>query len=846
MGYVRSVTTPLIDRLVPDAAPLDVFLEWASDSGISLYDAQEEAVLELFDGHHVLLKTPTGSGKSLVAIALHLRAMAQGKRSVYTAPIKALVSEKFRALCGIFGPDNVGLMTGDGSVNREAPILCCTAEILAKIALRHGEQTPYDAVVMDEFHYYGDRDRGMAWQLPLLTMPHAQFLLLSATLGDTTRIEADLEERTGQPVAVVDQAERPVPLTFEYSEIPTDQALDKLVYSGKAPVYAVHFTQREATELAQALTSTTFATPEQKAELKEAVKGFRFDSPFGSTLRRYVTHGIGLHHAGLLPKYRMLVETLAQRGLFQVICGTDTLGVGINVPIRSVLFTKLCKYDGEKVDLLSVRDFQQIAGRAGRKGFDTEGTVVVQAPDWVIDNARMGEAIASGKKKRSKVKKKSAPTKGYKHWDEPIFERMVAGQAETLKGRFKVDHSLVLQLLQKASETLGDAMEDLAELIERSHTGKRATERLLGEAQDRLRELIDAGVVTDHGEQGLPRYTIDPGVQENFSLHHSLSLFLLHAADLLDRESQDYALDLLSLVESILEHPRVILRAQVYREKSHKIATLKADGVPYEERMEILEEVTWPKPKGEWIYMCYAAYAESNPWLATEPIRPKGIAREIVAEQTSFSSWIKSLELDRSEGVVLRYLSQVYTTLLHNVPESARTPEVDDILGFLRALLARVDDSLVKTWEAMVTQPDPEAEVKPVDISADLKRFRARIRNELYAVVRALSQEDWDEAVASVWQGEDALSASDLASALAPYLEERGRVCFDGRIKQGWTTQIIDDGPHRWRVSQILVDDETGSEEDDAGDTWSIEGVVDLSEGTDPSGPIVRLTRIGA
>ncbi len=830
----------------PATEALDIFLEWVTDLGIDLYPAQEEAVLELFEGHHVVLKTPTGSGKSLVAAALHLAALSRDERSVYTAPTKALVSEKFRALCELFGADEVGLMTGDGSVNRDAPILCCTAEILAKISLRHGEETPYDAVIMDEFHYYGDRDRGMAWQLPLLTMPHAQFLLLSATLGDTTAIELDLAERTGRDVAAVEQAQRPVPLSFEYSEISVDSALGRLVRSGKGPVYAVHFTQREATELAQALTSTTFSSKEDKARLKAAVQGFRFDSPFGPTLRRYVLHGIGLHHAGLLPKYRMLVETLSKQGLFSVICGTDTLGVGINVPIRSVLFTKLCKFDGAQVSLISVRDFQQIAGRAGRKGFDTEGTVVVQAPDWVIENKRLGEAIDSGKKKRGKVVKRKQPTRGYKHWDVKTFERLVGGRAGRLKSRFTVDHGLVLQLLQKCSETLTDVMEELEALIQLSHPGHRATARLLGEAQARLDELIDAGVVLDHGVEALPRYELAEGLQHDFSLHHSLSLFLLHAVQLLDKSSPDYALDLLSLVESILEHPRVLLRAQVHREKGKKIAQLKAAGVPYEERMELLDDVTWPKPRAEWIYAVYEAYSQTNPWLASEPIRPKSIARELVEVLDTFATWVKSLGLERSEGVVLRYLSQVYSTLSQNVPEHARTPEVEDIIGFLRALISRIDDSLVKTWEAMLEEPGSDQAPVPVDISRDAGTFRARIRYELYAVVRALSQQDWAEAAASTWQGEDAWTATDIEEALGPYMAERGPVCFDARLRQGWTTRISEDGPHCWSVSQILVDDETDSEEDDAGDTWSIEAEVDLRGDTNPTGPIIRIRGIGA
>jgi superfamily II RNA helicase len=837
--------TTLTERLTASDSPLDVFLSWVAERGIELYDAQEEAVLELFEGHHVVLKTPTGSGKSLVAIALHLRAMSRGERSVYTAPIKALVAEKFRDLAELFGAENVGLMTGDGSVNRDAPILCCTAEILARIALRHGEETPFTAVIQDEFHYYGDRDRGMAWQLPLLTMPHAQFLLLSATLGDTRAIEADLAERTGRPIVAVNQGERPVPLSFLYSTDAVDETLGKLVRRGLAPIYAVHFTQRDATELAQALTSTNFASDEQKASLKAATKGFRFDSPFGDTVRRYVLHGVGLHHAGLLPKYRILVEKLAQQGLFTVISGTDTLGVGINVPIRSVLFTQLCKFDGESVDILSVRDFQQIAGRAGRKGYDDEGTVVAQAPAWVIENVKLQWLIDSGQKKRSKVRKKQPPTKGYKHWDEETFQRLVEGRPEALEGRFVVDHGLVLQLLQKAEETLGDAMEELAELIERSHTGKKETTRLLADAEARLIELIDAGVVVDHGEVSVPRYVVDKELQEDFSLYHALSLFLLHALELLDETDVDYALDVLSLIEAILEHPRTILRAQTRRAKGEMIAALKAEGVPYEERMEAIEEVTWPKPRGEWIYAVFNAYAEVNPWLATDPIRPKSIARELVEVQSTFAAFVKELQLERSEGVVLRYLSQVYNTLVKSVPESFRTPAVDDVIGFLRALIARVDDSLVKSWEAMLADDDldgvPDA---PIDISQDVRTFRARIRHELYAIVRALAVGDFDEAAASTRQDEDAMDARDIEVALAPYVEERGPVRFDPRLRQGWTTVIRPDGPHRWAVTQVLVDDETDAEEDDAGEAWAIHGVVDLSQNTNPDGPIVRLLSI--
>jgi superfamily II RNA helicase len=842
MPPTLSSALPASGHLTDDQA-LEAFLTWVDDVGLSLYPAQEEAILALFEGQHVILKTPTGSGKSMVALALHFRELAAGRRSVYTAPIKALVSEKFFALCATLGAENVGMMTGDGTVNADAPVICCTAEVLSLLALRQGADTPFVGVVMDEFHFYGDRERGMAWQVPLLRMTHARFLLMSATLGDTSAIERDLAERTGAAVAVVRSANRPVPLTFEYSELPMLSKLSSLVSTGKAPVYAVSFRQRSANELAQALLSHDFATQEEKATLKRSVKGFRFDSPFGPTLRRMLLHGVAVHHAGLLPKYRLLVEKLSQQALFKVICGTDTLGVGINVPIRTVLFTQLCKYDGDEVSILSVRHFQQIAGRAGRKGFDDEGLVVVQAPDWVIENQRLKSAMAAGTKKKTRLNQ--APTKGYKHWDETTFDKLVNGLPEALESQFEIDHGLVLSMLRKAEEDLGDPIEELRALVRTSHASERAKEKLLVEVDKKLTELVTAGVVT-HNPEGVPEYTVQEELQDDFALHHPLSLFLLHAMSHLNIASPSYPMDLLSLVESVLEHPKPVLFAQVRRAKGDKVAELKAAGVPYEERMEALEEVTWPKPGAEALYAVYEVYAESHPWLAAAPIRPKSIAREMVETQAVFSSYVQELELIHLEGVLLRYLTQVYKTLVQNVPVEARTDEVVDVIAFLRAMLARVDDSLLTAWEDMLAPPTEAQSDQPVDISADLKSFRARIRAELHAVVRALARQDWEEAAASVRQEEDApFTAEAFEAALKPYHEAYGAVSYDGRSRQGWNTQIEPDGPHRWKVRQMLVPPlDLDAEEVD--EVWSIEGVVDLREDTNPSGPIVRVVGVGA
>src|SRR5690348_1051609 len=373
----------LIDQLPArggEDAVFDAFAAWAGEQGFTLYPHQEEALIEIVSGAHVIVSTPTGSGKSLIATGAHFTAMAEGVRSFYTAPIKALVSEKFFALCDILGPASVGMMTGDASVNPEAPLICCTAEVLANIALRYGDRADVGQVAMDEFHFYADPDRGWAWQVPLVELPQAQFLLMSATLGDVSRFEKDLTRRTGRSTAVVASAERPVPLLFSYAAVPLHETLEELLATNQAPVYVVHFTQAAAIEQAQALMSINVSTRAEKDAIAEAIGSFRFTAGFGRTLSRLVRHGIGVHHAGMLPRYRRLVETLAQAGLLKVICGTDTLGVGINVPIRTVLFTALSKYDGKGNRLLQAREFHQIAGRAGRTGYDTTGYVVVQAP----------------------------------------------------------------------------------------------------------------------------------------------------------------------------------------------------------------------------------------------------------------------------------------------------------------------------------------------------------------------------------------------------------------------------------------------------------------------------------
>ncbi len=820
--------TELLDIPGTDADALyESFGMWAAEQGTPLYPAQDEALLELASGSNVILATPTGSGKSLVAVGAHLFALSQGLRTYYTAPIKALVSEKFFALCEVFGAERVGMVTGDAAVNPEAPIICATAEILANLALREGADADVGQVVMDEFHFYADPDRGWAWQVPLLELSRAQFLLMSATLGEVDFFARDLKRRTGRSTAVVAGTERPVPLTFSYARTPITETLEELVTTHQAPVYVVHFTQAAALERAQALTSVNFATRAEKDAIAEALGGFRFAAGFGKTLSRLIRHGIGVHHAGMLPKYRRLVERLAQDGLLKVVCGTDTLGVGINVPIRTVLLTGLTKFDGVRTRRLKAREFHQIAGRAGRAGYDTMGTVVVQAPEHEVENTRLLAKAGDDPKKQRKVQRRKPP-EGFVSWSEETFDRLVAAQPEPMVSRFTVTNAMLLNVIARP----GNCFTAMRHLLEDNHEPRPAQRRHILRAIRLYRALRDAGVVQqlpEPDEQGRrARLTVD--LQRDFALDQPLSPFALAALDLLDKTSPGYTLDVVSLIESTLEDPRQLLMAQQHKARGAAIAEMKADGIDYDERMELLEEVTWPKPLAELIEPAYETYRAGHPWVSEFAPAPKSVVRDMIERAMTFAELISFYELARSEGVVLRYLADAYRALRRTVPESARTEDLDDITEWLGELVRQVDSSLLDEWEQL-TNPGAETDADQVafgaetvrPISANERAFRVMVRNAMFRRIELAALRRWDD-LADLGPG------PDWAAALADYYAEYERI-GTGPDARGPQLFQVERRPGFWQVRQVL--------DDPAGDHgWSIVGVVDLAE-SDAAGEVV-------
>ena len=811
------------------------FFQWVESRGITPWPHQEEAILSLVSGNHVILATPTGSGKSMVALAMHYIALCTGRRSYYTAPIKALVSEKFFDLVKVLGRDRVGMITGDTHINTDAPVICCTAEILANQALREGRHADIGCVAMDEFHYYGDPDRGWAWQVPLLTLPDTQFLLMSATLGDVSQIADDLERKTGSDVDIVSDAPRPVPLSYRYVDTPLPTTVESLLENQDTPVYIVHFSQDAALETAQALSSSGVSDRRQRDRVKEAMAGTRFTTAFGKILQRLLRTGVGVHHAGMLPRYRRLVEQLAQEGLLPVICGTDTLGVGINVPIHTVLLTGLTKFDGARMRRLRAREFHQIAGRAGRMCFDTQGLVVAEAPEYEIENAKAVAKAGNDPKKLKRIKKKK-PQEGFVTWGEGTFDKLIHASPETLTPHLKITHAMVLNEVAQG----GDARARVEDLIEDSRQTPQQKENLQERADEIFQTLTDTEVIeTERNPDGGLDYYTTVDLPEDFALDQPLSPFLLAALELLDPDDPSYDMDLISMVEATLEDPRQILKAQQRQARDVAIQEMKEEGLEYEDRMERLQEVTYPMPMGDMLAEAFDRYRRDVPWANDYEIHPKSVLRDMVETASDFNGYISRYGISRSEGTLLRYLSDAYRALDRTVPEEYLDERLEDIVSWLGLIVRSVDSSLVDEWEAAGrTDSDQGSGLDAAPPSQDDQVVRDRrgltvlVRNAMFQRVELVANDrperlaeldsDWGYGLRA-WQD----TLDDLYEA-----HDEIRTGAQARSTDYFSIdQQGESRNHTWKVRQIF-DDVEGDHD------WGIAGIVDL-DATQESGQVV-------
>ncbi|HSO33068.1 MAG TPA: DUF3516 domain-containing protein, partial [Labilithrix sp.] len=530
-------------------------------------------------------------------------------------------------------------------------------------------------------------------------------------------------------------------------------------------------------------------------------------------------------------------------------------GVGVNVPIRTVLFTKLCKFDGEKTAILKVRDFQQISGRAGRKGFDNAGSVVAQAPEHVIENLRLEAKAGSDAAKKRKIVKKKPPDWGYVHWDKTTFDKLLTASPEPLVSRFDVSHGMVVSVLSREED--GGCMA-LAHLIKASHE-RYAHQRALGRtALEMFKSLQEADILGwDHDDDGRRRIVVNTDLGEDFSIHHALSLYLLDTAKLLVTSDGAYELDLLTLVESILENPDIILARQLDKLKGDKVAEMKAAGVEYDARMAELEKMEYPKPQAEFIYGTFNAFAVKHPWVKADNIRPKSIAREMYESFMSFSEYVREYGLERVEGVLLRYLSDVYKALMQTVPKWAKTDAVDDVATYFGAIVRQVDASLLDEWERMKNpaeriEPRPDTDdLEPAgskDITKDKRGFTVLVRNEIFRFVRAVARRDWAEAARVVLPtgeaagvGAEVREAARIEAELAPFFAEHPVIRVDPEARSPKHV-TIEQGERTWQVRQTLLD---GEDDND----WFVELTVDLDRSASPDNesarPVLALVRFG-
>ncbi len=829
----------LVELLPPTgsdpSAVLDAFVTWAAETGRPLYPHQEEAALALAAGEHVVLATPTGSGKSLVAVAGVVLAMNEGRRAVWTAPIKALVAEKFFDLVDLLGAAQVGLATGDAAINVDAPVLVCTAEVLANSALANGSISEFGFACLDEFHYYGDADRGWAWQVPLLELTGCQMLLASATLGDMSAITADLTHRTGRSVSEVTSVDRPTPLYHQWRLTSVSESVQDAVHDGLSPVYVVHANQAAAIERAQGLVSLNVTSRPQRDAIAAAMAGVRMGRGFGETLGRLLRNGVGVHHAGMLPRYRRLVERLAGEGLLPVICGTDTLGVGVNIPIRTVLMTALTKFDGSRVRLFTVREFHQLAGRAGRPGFDPDGHVWAQAPEHVIENTRALSRAGDDPKARRKAAKARAP-EGFVHYDEAAMHRLISARPEPLTSRFRVTADLVATVLGRP-----DGPAALKYLLRTNHDTAFRRRQHQKRAIAVYRSLEAAGVAARQRDSrgrciGVRVGSLVEGEQERSSLRFSAPLmpFAIEVIATLDKIDPAYVVDVVSVVESVLEDPRQILFAQQHAAKGAEVARLKAEGVPYEERMELLEAITWPRPLAELIDACFTEYRTHHPWVAEHP-SPKSILREMLEGGDTFATFVRRYRLERSEGLVLRYLTDAWRTLDRSLTEDVYTETLDDVIAWLGALIRATDATLLDEWALLAGRPvhdHLEPDAPTATRTGPPAAWRTAVRTAAFGWVEQLAARSYTAlADRSGW------SQQQLQEAMRPYWEEYASIDIDTNARSAAQFSLREEAD-RWVATQRLADP--------AGDgEWRFVATVDIELAMAEGAPTLQMESLG-
>ncbi|MCW2930396.1 MAG: box helicase, partial [Actinomycetia bacterium] len=530
---------------------------------------------------------------------------------------------------------------------------------------------------------------------------------------------------------------------------------------------------------------------------------------------------------------------------------------------------------GKKTRLLQAREFHQIAGRAGRAGFDTIGRVVVEAPEHVIENEKALAKAGDDPKARRKVVKKKPP-EGSIGYGLPTFERLRDSDPEPLTSSFTVSHAMILNVIDRP----GNAYQALRHLLRDNHEPRDRQRKHVHRAIQIYRALLAGGVVErldEPDEDGrLVRVTID--LQYDFALNQPLSPFALAAIELLSKDApgsapdgtdgtqggQDgqggqggqggeygaaagaagqvssYALDVLSIIEATLDDPRQILSAQQFRARGEALAAMKAEGIDYETRLELLDGVTWPKPLVDMLDAAYDIYRRGHPWVADYELSPKSVVRDMYERAMTFPEYVHFYSLSRSEGIVLRYLADAYRALRQTVPDDAKTDELADIIEWLGELVRQVDSSLIDEWEKLTHPDDDPAAVlaavraQPKGVTSNPRAFRVLVRNAMFRRVTLAALRHHDEL--GELDGADGWRARDWAAALDGYFDEYDEI-GTGPDARGPGMLVLTEGSREWTVRQIF--------DDPAGDhDWGISATVDLAASDEEGTAVIHVTAV--
>ncbi len=691
--------------------------------GIEPYPVQEQAIRHIVAGTSVLVTVPTGTGKTLMAKAALQAAVMRGERAIYTTPLRALTEEKYRELCADFGDENVGFATGDYKVNREAPIQVEVAEILWNRVVGDKSVCPAEVVVMDEGHYFNDPERGYVWEQSIIGLdPRSQLVILSATVGRPDRFcqWASLTRRV--PMELVESRERKVPLVHDFREEPLIDTVRELAHKGDVPAIVFVFGREQCFEVARLLKSCRrFTTDEEKAKVEALCDEALLPGGVANELRPLFSHGIGIHHAGILPRYKQLVEQLALERLIKFVVSTETIAAGINLPARTVVFPSLRKFIKNEPRMVTAAEYHQMAGRAGRPQFDDRGLAITLAPEEIVSelkkelrDAAKRPAYDEGKVRKSVYNKarSEAQRKGDIIWTPESHAELVRGEPAELRSKTKITTEQVLaiglpDLATTALPGAGFVAPKKTELAERMAEAEASLppsmrldivtmiDNLLLEDRERrglhktLAQLVDnlraIEVIDQHGTQVA-------GMMIR-QLQGMDGLFIWYA---LYNHDLDYV-ELRQLVEFLVDHD--IIQRQLDRKEEDK----KREWVKARLRELRLEnpQLTWDDVVAEWerehprpltkveeVFQAFSA-AVPHPELHGGK-KPKNVWATMEDSGMSFLEFVAAEGLQHEEGNLFSYLVRVMN-FANKLGEASHLDQLCDLSDRVRALLARID-----------------------------------------------------------------------------------------------------------------------------------------------------------